>query len=89
MWQVEYSEKARKQLKKLDPNQRRLLLAWIDKNLQNCDDPRIHGKALKENLAGCWRYRFGDYRILCDIQDNELIILALNIEHRSTVYRNK
>lgn len=87
MWTVEYSPRAMKQLRKLDPNQRKLLLAWIDKNLQNCTDPRALGKPLKGNLSDEWRYRFGDYRILCDIQDDRLVILALNIDHRSKVYK--
>lgn len=87
MWTVEYSPRAMKQLRKLDPNQRKLLLSWIDKNLQNCSDPRALGKSLKGNLSDEWRYRFGDYRILCDIQDDRLVILALNIDHRSKVYK--
>lgn len=87
MWTIEYSPRAMKQLRKLDPNQRKLLLSWIDKNLQNCSDPRALGKSLKGNLSDEWRYRFGDYRILCDIQDDRLVILALNIDHRSKVYK--
>ena len=87
MWAVEYSEKALRQLRKLDPNQRRILLAWIDKNLQGCQDPRSMGKALSGDLSDQWRYRVGDYRILCDIQDERLVVLALNIDHRSRVYR--
>ena len=87
MWAVEYSAKALRQLRKLDPNQRRILLAWIDKNLQGCQNPRGIGKALSGGLSDQWRYRVGDYRILCDIQDERLVILALNIDHRSRVYR--
>lgn len=89
MWTVEYSPRALKQLRKLDAGQRKLLLAWIDKNLQGCANPRAIGKPLKGSLADEWRYRFGDYRILCDIQDERLVILALNIDHRSRVYRQK
>ena len=87
MWQVEYSSRVRKQLQKLDPNQRRIILSWIDRHLDGCSDPRAWGKPLKGQLADEWRYRVGDYRILCDIQDDRLVILALNVEHRSRVYQ--
>ena len=87
MWQVEYSSRVRKQLQKLDPNQRRIILSWIDRHLDGCSDPRASGKPLKGQLADEWRYRVGDYRILCDIQDDRLVILALNVEHRSRVYQ--
>ena len=87
MWHVEYTSKAMKQLLKLDSGQRRIILSWIDKNLEGCADPRAHGKSLKGARADEWRYRVGDYLILCDIQDGRLVILALNVEHRSRVYK--
>lgn len=86
-WQVEYTDKARKQLMKLDAGQRRIVLAWIDKNLEGCSNPCALGKPLKEPLSGAWRYRVGNHRILCAIQDDRLLITALNVQHRSKVYR--
>lgn len=86
-WQVEYTDKARKQLMKLDAGQRRIVLAWIDKNLEGCSNPRALGKPLKGPLSGAWRYRVGNYRPLCAIQDDRLLITALNVQHRSKVYR--
>ena len=53
-----------------------------------CENPRIHGKGLTSNRSGEWRYRVGDYRIIVEIQDNEVIVLVLNIGHRSSVYDN-
>ncbi len=83
---VEYTERAVRSLRKLDPSVRSLIKAWIDKNLIDCDDPRIHGKDLTANRSGQWRYRVGDYRILADIQDEKLIILVVEIGHRSKIY---
>ena len=71
-YRVEYTSKAIKNLRKLDKNTRNLIYAWIDKNLVNCEDPRIHGKGLVGDKSGQWRYRVGDYRIICEIEDEEI-----------------
>ena len=84
---VVFSEDARKVLKKLDPSAAMLLLGWIRKNLEGCEDPRRHGKALTANHPGKWRYRVGDYRVLAEIRDAEVVILVLDIGHRREVYR--
>lgn len=76
-----------REFKKLDRYTQRMLKAWIDKNLVNCADPRAHGKGLTANRSGQWRYRIGDYRLICVIQDAELVILALSVGHRSVVYQ--
>jgi mRNA interferase RelE/StbE len=86
-YKVEYTQRAVKQLKKLDKHTRKLILSWIEKNLVGRTNPRVHGKGLTANKSGQWRYRIGDYRIICEIQDDELIILTLEIGHRSQVYR--
>ena len=86
-YQVVFTEKAKKQLKKLDKHISSLILGWLEKNTQNCENPRIHGKGLVENKSGQWRYRVGDYRIICEIQDNEVIILVLEIGHRKEIYK--
>lgn len=87
MWRVELSKRARKQIDKLNPHQAKIILAWLKKNLDGCEDPRAHGKALTGELSDQWRYRIGDYRILCEIHDEEVTILALNVIHRSRAYR--
>ena len=74
-----------KQLKKLDKYVAALIVGWIRKNLENCNDPRIHGKALTANRSGQWRYRVGDYRLICEIQDEIITILVLTIGHRREV----
>ena len=85
-YQVIYTRDAVKDLKKLDKYTKRMIKAWIDKNLEGCENPRIHGKGLTANRSGQWRYRIGDYRLICDIKENALIILALAIGHRRDVY---
>ncbi len=87
-YRVEYTPKAVKQLIKLDKYTRNLIYAWIDKNLQDCENPRIHGKALTANRSGQWRYRIGDYRLICKIQDERITILVLEVGHRKSIYED-
>lgn len=86
MYTLKYSERAMKELKKLDKGTQKLILTWVGKNLENCDNPRIKGKGLTANRSGEWRYRMGNYRIICDMRDKELIILALSIARRRNIY---
>ncbi len=86
-YSVLFTQKAKKQLSKLDRNTAKLIASWLKKNLEGCVNPRIHGKALDANKAGQWRYRVGDYRILAEIRDEEVIILVLQIGHRREIYK--
>lgn len=83
---VEYTPAAIKELKKLDKYTRKLIYAWIDKNLQGCENPRVHGKPLTANRTGQWRYRVGDYRLITEIEDEKITILVLNVGHRRDIY---
>ena len=85
-YKVTFSDKAKRFLKKLDPTTMKLIMGWIRKNLEGCVDPRAHGKALKGNKRGAWRYRIGDYRVIADIQDDNILIFVLEIGHRSDIY---
>lgn len=76
-----------KEFKKLDRYTQKLIKAWIIKHLEECENPRAFGKGLTANRSGQWRYRIGDYRLICYIKDNELIILALSIGHRKEIYK--
>ncbi|WP_082673411.1 type II toxin-antitoxin system RelE family toxin [Hugonella massiliensis] len=87
MWRLVFSKKADKQLSKLDAGVRRVIVSWLLKHIDGCDDPRVYGKGLTANRAGEWRYRIGDYRVLCEIRDDELIVLTLSVGHRRDVYR--
>lgn len=84
-YKVEYSKVAEKQIKKLDNYTKVMLLNWITKNIVDCENPRSHGKALKGNSKNQWRYRVGNYRILCDIEDDRLVILVINVGHRKEI----
>ena len=85
-YKVIFTERAKKQLKKLEKHIAALIIGWLEKNIQNCENPRLHGKGLLENKSGQWRYRIGDYRVICEIQDKEIIVLVLEVGHRIEIY---
>lgn len=85
-YKVEFTQHALKELKKLDRRTAALIIGWIRKNLENCENPRLHGKALSANRSGQWRYRVGDYRLICVIDDGKITVLVLNVGHRRDVY---
>lgn len=85
-YKVEYTEQAIKELRKIDKHTQFFILAWIEKNLVDCENPRQHGKGLTANSSGLWRYRVGDYRIIAEIEDDKVIILVLTVGHRREVY---
>ena len=76
-----------KEFKKLDRYTQRMIKSWIEKNLVSCTEPKQHGKGLSSNRSGQWRYRIGDYRLICEIREKELIILALSVGHRREIYQ--
>ena len=85
-FRLEFTQQSLKQLKKLDKHTAALILGWLRKNLEGCSNPRQHGKALTANRSGQWRYRIGDYRVLAEIKDTEIVILVLEIGHRKEIY---
>ena len=82
---IEYTETSRKQLKKLDKTKQKRILDYMDE-VALLENPRSRGKALVENMRGLWRYRVGDYRVICEIQDAKIIISVLKIGHRKNIY---
>lgn len=88
-WQLLVSPEAVKQLSKLDRPTAKLITSWLGKNVDGCENPGTHGKPLKGDLAGSWRYRIGNYRVLCELQDERLVVLAIEVPHRSEVYTKK
>ena len=85
-WAIEYAETAKKQLRKLDRVAARRIVDFMDERVAVSDDPRGIGKALKGPLGDLWRYRVGDYRVLCDIQDKVLTVLVLRVGNRREIY---
>jgi mRNA interferase RelE/StbE len=85
-WTIEYSPLAGKQLEKLDRHTRRRILAYLESVINDTEHPTHRGKPLTDTLSGTWRYRAGDYRILCEIQNHRLVVLVIRIGHRSNIY---
>lgn len=93
-YKVLFSVSAEKDLKKMDVGIRKLILAWLNKNIEGCENPRLFGKALVDksdvggkDLSNKWRYRIGDIRVICDINDKNIIVLVIHIAHRRKVYK--
>lgn len=84
-WRIEFTQAADKSMRKLDRQIAARVLDELDK-VATLEDPRSRGKALTGNLAGLWRYRVGDYRIICNIEDGVLVILVVDVAHRSKAY---
>ena len=82
IYKVVFTEKAKKELKKLDKQISALIIGWLEKNIEGCNNPRAYGK----ELTGQWRYRIGDYRAICEIEDDKVIVLVLEIGHRKNIY---
>lgn len=88
-WTVEVDSFAEKQLRKLDRPVQKRLLDWLFDRIEGCKNPRHFGEPLRGDLAGLWRYRVGDFRIICEIQDEKLVVLALAVGHRREIYQRR
>ena len=84
-WRIEFTEAADKAIRKLDREAAGKVLDKLE-GISQLEDPRSQGKALVGNLAGLWRYRVGDHRIVCDIENEVLVVLVVDVAHRSEVY---
>ncbi len=85
-YRILYEKKAIKSLEKIDLEQRKMIFAWINKNLSHTDNPKSLGKALKGSLKDYWRYRVGNYRIIADINSHDVTIIIFDVGHRSKIY---
>lgn len=86
-WRIELTASAEKSLSKLDRTAAKRITTFLRERVASADDPRSSGKALAGQLAGLWRYRVGDYRLICEIEDGKLLILVVTIGHRGDIYR--
>jgi mRNA interferase RelE/StbE len=87
-WRIDLTASAVKQLSKLDKSEARRITAFLRQRIGTLDDPRTLGKPLTgPQLGEFWRYRVGDYRIICDIQDQALVVLVIEIGNRRDIYR--
>ena len=86
-WKVEWDDRARRELRRLDKQVQREILTYLSKRIATAEDPRRFGKPLRHELQGLWNYRIGNYRAICQIENNQLIVLVLAIGHRRQVYQ--
>lgn len=86
-WTVKISNVAEKQIKKLDRSIQKKILDYLYDRIEGCKNPRHFGEPLKANKTGLWRYRVADYRVICTIEDTQLVVLTLNIGHRREIYK--
>lgn len=86
-WTVDYTDTAKSQLKKLDKQTARRIIDYMDERIAGQQNPRSAGKALTGPLGGLWRYRVGDCRVICDLQNGALRVLVVQIGNRREVYR--
>jgi mRNA interferase RelE/StbE len=87
-WRIELSGDARKQLHKLGHSEAKRIVQFLHQRVEPLDNPRLVGKALKGPFTELWRYRVGDYRLICELRDDVLVVLVLRVGHRSRVYRS-
>jgi len=85
-WVYRFDQRALKELRKLGKQAQRDIIAYLDERVAGEGSPRRFGKEVKADLAGLWRYRVGDYRILCQITDGELLVLVVSVGHRKDIY---
>ena len=86
-WRIEFSATAKKQLHKMGRVDAAAIARYLRQRIATDEDPRRFGDPLRKELAGLWKYRVGDWRIICDIQDGRVTVLVLRVGHRSQVYR--
>ncbi len=85
-WQIEFSEQADRDFARLDKSIQKRIFQFLQQRIAPAENPRAFGKALMHQLRGLWRYRVGDYRVLCQIEDERLTVLVVEVEHRSRAY---
>jgi len=83
---IEFDPRAFKELKKLDKVAQKRILSYLKQQVSIQDDPRIFGKSLTGDKRGLWRYRVGDYRIICQLLDEKITVLVVKIGHRKSIY---
>lgn len=85
-WTVEFDNAAAKELRKLDKQAQQEILRYFRERIATNEDPRRFGKPLSRDLAGLWRYRVRNYRVICNVEDDKLVVLVLRVGHRKDIY---
>lgn len=87
-WNIEWDDRARKELRKLDSSVQKEILSYLRIRIAGLDNPRLFGQSLTGNKSGLWRYRVGNYRIICRIEDDALVVFVIGVGHRKEVYEH-
>ncbi len=85
-WTIEFEEQGKRDLSRLDKSIQREIVKYLETRIANAVDPKSFGHALGHNLSGLWRYRVRNYRIVCRIEQDRLVVLVVAIGHRSKIY---
>ena len=85
-WKVEWDDRARKELRKLDSPIQKEILNYLRVRIAESKNPRLFGQSLSGNKAGLWRYRVGNYRLICRLEDRACIVFVVGVGHRREVY---
>jgi mRNA interferase RelE/StbE len=87
-WKIEWDDRARKELRKLDSFVQKEILSYLRLRVMASNNPRLFGQSLSGNKAGLWRYRVGNYRIICRIEDDTLVVFVIGVGHRKEIYES-
>lgn len=85
-WKIEWDDRARKELRKLDSSVQKEILSYLRLRVMELTNPRVFGQSLSGNKAGLWRYRVGSYRVICKIEDDILVVFVIGVGHRKEIY---
>lgn len=85
-YRLEFTPEIQKQLRKMDKYQATLIVRWLYQHIDGIDDPRKFGKGFTANRSGQWRYRIGKYRVLVEIEDDQMVVIAIQVGHRRNIY---
>ncbi len=86
-WTIEIAASVRRDLERLDREAAKRITRFLLERVARTDNPRDLGKSLTGSMKGLWSYRVGDYRILCEIEDHRLVVIAVGVGHRREIYR--
>lgn len=89
VWQIEFDSEAENDLKKIDREMQRRIMRYLRERIATGKDPRRFGAPLRRELCGLWKYRLGDYRIICRIEDKKVVVYVIRIGHRKDIYKAK
>ena len=85
-WEIQFDSRAVKELKKIDKTAQKRIINYLKQQVASQENPRTFGKALKGDNRGLWRYRVSNYRIICNLLDNTMIVLVIKVGHRKSIY---